>query len=330
MAVVVVPDDWDAWATWGVKAKALALGIGPLGDITHFGLSDYPLLWPSVWGFSGWCSGGWEEHWSRGWAPVFMLLTAWQIVSVLRSRTGNAALGFGAAAVFISAPAVPLIASWSYAETPMWLMTTCALGRFVRWRDSGRVRDAILCGLFAAGAALTKNEGVLCIVALAVMIALSARAGTWRSLCVYLAPAVVLYGPWLFFIRFQLGLGSHATRSLALDAVSVSRAAARFPIALSTAFRVCSDIRQWGVVIPAAILLVLWVLIRGPNRLRTELILPLTCIAGPFVSLLFHETEVGWAVGASWNRFTAAVLPFILVTGLPSAARLFRQSQRVP
>ena len=43
MSVVVVPDDWDAWAIWGAKAKVLALGWGPLKDVTAFGHPDYPL-----------------------------------------------------------------------------------------------------------------------------------------------------------------------------------------------------------------------------------------------------------------------------------------------
>jgi len=66
MSVVVVPDDWDAWAIWGSRAKLLALGHSPLIDVTKFGHTDYPLLWPSIWSFSGWCAGGWEEQWSRG------------------------------------------------------------------------------------------------------------------------------------------------------------------------------------------------------------------------------------------------------------------------
>jgi hypothetical protein len=66
MAVTSVPDDWDAWAIWGARAKVLALGNGPLEDVTWFGHADYPLLWPSLWACSGWCAGGWEEQWIRG------------------------------------------------------------------------------------------------------------------------------------------------------------------------------------------------------------------------------------------------------------------------
>ena len=58
MSVVVVPDDWDAWAIWGSKARVLAQGTGPLYDVTRFGHPDYPLLWPTIWAFSGWLTGG--------------------------------------------------------------------------------------------------------------------------------------------------------------------------------------------------------------------------------------------------------------------------------
>ena len=82
MAVIVVPDDWDAWAIWGPKAKVL-LGAGPLSDVQYFGHADYPLLWPSVWAFTGWLNQGWEEYFVRGWGAVFLGLTAWQCDSAL-------------------------------------------------------------------------------------------------------------------------------------------------------------------------------------------------------------------------------------------------------
>lgn len=326
MAIVVVPDDWDSWATWGGKAKVLAVGEGTLRDVTHFGFSDYPLLWPSIWAFSGWCSGGgWEEHWSRGWGPVFMLLTALQMLSIVRDRTKNPSLGVFAGALFVSVPAVPLIASWSYAEAPMWLMTICAFGRFLRWRDSGKLQDLALCGLFAAGVGLTKNEGVLFIIALLLAIILtrilSGRTVFIRPLAAYLVPVIVLYGPWALWTRAYLGLESHATRCLVFQTESISRMYSRFPVAVSTVFRIWCDFRQWNVVVALAFVLVVWLLIKGPARLRIELLVPVICILGPFIILLFHETEIAWAVGASWNRFTAAVLPFLLVTTVPILGR---------
>ena len=175
MAVVVVPDDWDAWATWGSKAKVLALGSGPLKDVTRFGHPDYPLLWPAVWALSGWLSSGWEECWSKGWGAVFLLLCLWEMIAAVRRQSSSLLAGCFAAALFVSVPNVPLIASWGYAEAPLWLMMTCGLSAFLRWQSDSRQADAVLAALFAAGAALTKNEGLLFALLLGLMFLSSGR-----------------------------------------------------------------------------------------------------------------------------------------------------------
>ena len=168
MSVVVVPDDWDAWAIWGAKAKVLALGRGPLTDVIYFPMPDYPLLWPAVWAFSGWCAGGWEEHWSRAWGPIFMALCAWEMGLILSRLTGRRSFGLLIGVSFLSIPMVPLLSSWSYAEAPLWLMISCCFGRLLLWKREMWDRHLMIAALFAAGAAYTKNEGlffaVVCLV----------------------------------------------------------------------------------------------------------------------------------------------------------------------
>ena len=136
MSVIVVPDDWDAWAIWGPKAKVLALGVGPLSEVIWFGHADYPLLWPAVWGLSGWSAGGWEEQWSRAWGPVFLLLCIWQMTVVTQRWSGEWTSALLPGALFASVPMVSLLASWSYAEAPFWLMSVCAFGCLLRSQDT--------------------------------------------------------------------------------------------------------------------------------------------------------------------------------------------------
>lgn len=112
MAVVVVPDDWDAWAIWGSKAKVLALGSGPLEDVTRFGHADYPLLWPTIWAFSGWLSGGWEECWSKGWGAVFLLLCVWEMRIAVSAQSGSRTAGLAG-------------------RRPLYLNPQCAAARLV-------------------------------------------------------------------------------------------------------------------------------------------------------------------------------------------------------
>ncbi len=137
MAVIVTPDDWDAWAIWGVKAKILLLGDGPVSDVTHVGHADYPLLWPLLWAFSSWFTAGWEDAWSRGWGTVLYVFVLWELAIIIYRETGRRELGLFAAALFATIPSVPLIVSWSYAETPLWLFTICCTGVLFLWRKKG-------------------------------------------------------------------------------------------------------------------------------------------------------------------------------------------------
>ena len=98
MSVVVVPDDWDAWAIWGSKARVLAQGTGPLYDVTRFGHPDYPLLWPTIWAFSGWLTGGWKECWSKGWGAVFLLFSVWEMIHIVREQGRSLTIGLLAGA----------------------------------------------------------------------------------------------------------------------------------------------------------------------------------------------------------------------------------------
>ncbi len=214
MAVIVVPDDWDAWAIWGSKAKVLALGSGPLEDVTKFGHADYPLLWPTVWAFSGWFAGGWEESWSKGWGAVFLLLCVWEMIITVQARNGSRTAGLLAAALFVSVPNVPLIASWAYAEAPLWLMMTCGLTCLLRWRsEEGRRADAVLAGLFAAAAAHTKNEGLLFAVLLGLMLLFLLFSGRRRKDALFALLAFTLCQlPWFWWT--QLHLGAAVPRSI--------------------------------------------------------------------------------------------------------------------
>jgi hypothetical protein len=326
MAFVVVPDDWDAWAQWGPKAKVLALGNGPLSDVRFFvpGSGDYPLLWPSVWAFSGWCAGGWEEQWSKGWGPLFLMLTAWQIRQVVRHVTGRGDYGLVAATVFISMPAVPLVASWAYAESPLWLMMVSALGRLMAWRLSRRASDLALGAVFAAAAAYTKNEGVL-FAALALLWVLVNCAGRipWRAAALPVLLVLVLYAPWAWYVRLNLGLSDHATQGLA-DPGGWALAVRRLGPALAQIMGIWRDLRQWNLVLPVLLAGALGLGIRGPAGIRRDLLIPMGMLAGFLAILLFHPADIQWQLGVAWSRLTiqaAVPLTVIVACGLADVQR---------
>lgn len=316
MSVVVVPDDWDAWAIWGAKAKVLALGKGPLIDVTHFGHPDYPLLWPSVWAFSGWCTGGWEEKWSRGWGAVFLLLSAWVLFLIIRRKTQSEMAGMLTAAFFLSVPMVPLLASWSYAEAPLWLMMLCGLACLVRWQESGKTCDAVLAGLFGAAAAYTKNEGVLFALLLGCWFA-AVSGKRVVSVTFFFGVFLVCYAPWIYWTRVVHDLGSHTTTGLHLSAETLRWAADRLPAAVEAIRRMWIDIRQWSIVGWGMGIAWVYLLFSPRTRNRLALLLPAFMLAAFLIIIVFHAADVAWQVGTSWNRLTVQVFPLFFVTVIP-------------
>ncbi len=314
MAVVVVPDDWDAWAMWGSKAKVLALGSGPLQDVTRFGHPDYPLLWPTVWALSGWLAGGWEECWSKGWGAVFLLLCAWEMLTAVRRQSGSLLAGFFAAALFVSVPNVPLIASWSYAEAPLWLMMTCGLSAFLRWQSDSRSADAVLAALFAAGAALTKNEGLLYALLLGLML-LGSGSGRLKAALLYLLTFAGCTAFWFWWSRLHLDLSSQAAAGLHWNAASLRHAAGRLLPAGKAIWAMWKDVRQWNLV-GFGIIFALAAMLRSRKYLR-PLCLPIVLLAGYLAIILCSSNEIYWQIGTAWNRLTVQALPLLLVLLVP-------------
>ena len=321
MAVVVVPDDWDAWAIWGAKAKVLALGLGSLRDVTFFGQPDYPLLWPAAWAFSGWCSGGWEEQWAKAWGPLCMVLCAGQLAAAIRRQTQRKDFSWLGAAMFVSVPAVPLIASWAYAEAPLWLMTVCSFGRLLRWRDSGERTDLLLAGIFAAGAAHTKNEGAAFAVLALIWLILNRKQTLMKDVCAFFAPVLLLYLPWMVWVKVSLGLGSHATAGLRLDGEHFCHAASRLPEALRLAAKTWGDIRQWSVVLVPLLAAGAWLAVRARRATRLDVALPLGMLMIYFLINVFHYADLGWQMGSSWNRLTVQALPLLCLAVISALSR---------
>lgn len=311
MAVIVIPDDWDAWAIWAAKAKVLALGVGPLADVSYFGHADYPLLWPAVWAYSGWLGGGWEELWSRGWGSVFLMLAIWELAVIIQRMTGDGWYGLLSAALFVSVPMVPLIASWSYAEAPFWLLVLCSSGCLLLL-DNGKENSALAAAaLLAVAAMYTKNEGVLFAGVMAMWLLALPGAGKVRRLVIFLGTVALCYLPWIIWTRVIMEFGSHATAGLHMDFSILARAWGRAPAMFEAILSMWGDIKQWNIVLWLALLFLIPSAFVKKSR---RWVLPALVLAGGYLFIiLFHEAEIYWQVGTSWNRLTVHFLPFLVI-----------------
>ncbi len=316
MGVTVVPNDWDAWAIWGPKARVLAQGHGPLTDVQYFGHADYPLLWPMTWAYTAWISGGWEEQWALGWGPVFMLLTAWQIAHILHQQGQSATHALLGAALFVSIPKTQQIASTGYAEPALWLMVTCAFGRILLYHHKRTLIHAALAGLFAAAAAHTKNEGLMiAMVFLAAILACHNRQSLKHGL-VYLLVLGAGMAPWMIWLKTELQAPSHSLAGLSLNPDDLSRALDRLPAALERIGVLWIQPQLWSVVLWLGLAGSLYRMITGNWTTRRLAILPWLIMAGMLTIMLFHKDDIGWQINTAWDRLTMQVLPLLLIPTL--------------
>ncbi len=314
MAVVVVPDDWDAWAIWGAKAKLLLLGSGPLVDVTKVGHADYPLLWPMLWAYSAWFSGGWEEMWSRGWGAILYALVLWEMVIVIYQSNGKIQYGLFGAALFATMPMTPLVVSWSYAETPFWLFTATGLGCLFRWRETGRLGYAGIGSLLITGAAYTKNEGMLFFCVVMLWLCTACYRNDWRAMIIFALIFLASLAPWLYWIKLYLQLGSHATDGLDFMNLDIARIVDRSNAAIDSIMTMWADVRQWGVSLFLCFFLALTAL-SGKKR-WSDFLIPFLLFTGYLAVIVLHQAEIYWQVGTAWNRLTLQVMPMLILITL--------------
>ena len=161
--------------------------------------------------------------------------------------------------------------------------------------------------------AYTKNEGVYFAVLATLWVLLLARTGRWRSVLLFLLPILALYGPWVWWMRYVLDMGSHATAGIRMDVGMIAWLLSRIGPALHGISDIWLDVRQWSIVLWMVLPLGCWVLLWGSETARRAALLPWCLLGGYLLIILLHQAEIYWQVGTAWNRLTVQVLPLLLL-----------------
>jgi hypothetical protein len=225
--------------------------------------------------------------------------------------TNRRELGLLAGALFASVPMVPLVASWSYAEAPFWLLITSCWGCLLRWMSTRRKILLVVAALLATAAAYTKNEGVLLGGIAAAWLCVMAGRDRFWSVALFLGIFALGYSPWVVWTRFVMAFGSHATVGLHLDLETLSRAGQRLPTALSAIFTMWRDVKQWNIVLWITLVFSFIGLFRREKWVF--FFMPFAALIGYLVIIVFHQAEIYWQVGTAWNRLTIHALPLLIV-----------------
>jgi hypothetical protein len=190
----------DAWTQWLSKAKVIyflgGLDAGP-GGFTQQINPDYPPLDPALEATAFRFAGRADFlavpllHWI-----VFAGFVA-AVAFLLRGRV-PAYLVWGSLAMLVLAPKLSSLVGSSLADEPLALLVGLGGLTGTLWLLDDDPRLAALCALFLGAATLTKNEGLMLSLALAVILALGARRRLGLAL---LAVPVVVDAAWRVWLR---------------------------------------------------------------------------------------------------------------------------------
>ena len=198
-------DNYDGWAMWGMKAKALfLLGWADPGLFASRGAEqlhlDYPLLIPSLDAVASRAMGGFDPRLIH---LQFLLdgVAAFAAFAALLRRRAPGWLAWPFLLALAAAPAVTGQLLTAYADIPLALLVAAGLLAAAGWLEDGAWPLLALATLFFAGAVLTKNEGVIFVAA--AYVGLLVATGRWRPLLISAAGVALALAPWQIWLHLH-------------------------------------------------------------------------------------------------------------------------------
>ncbi|HXF98266.1 MAG TPA: hypothetical protein VNJ46_06600 [Gaiellaceae bacterium] len=195
--------EWDGWAMWGMKARALALlGADPAvfasPAYAHLHL-EYPLLLPALHSLPLQAAEGYQSN------TVLLSCLAIGLAGIAALWTGLAGrvrpvLLLPFLAAYVAAPAFFVQLATGYADVPLAVFLSVGVACAARWLARDRSAWLALATLFLAAAALSKNEGLL-FAAAAYTGLLAAGSGRRRAVLASAGAVALACLPWRVFVE---------------------------------------------------------------------------------------------------------------------------------
>ena len=194
--------DWDGWAIWGFKARALYAfgGVSNPAFESHVyahHMQDYPLFVPALEATAFRAIGSVDDrlvHLQLLGLAVGFVGALW---ALLRPRVPAEVLGLSLLAI-VAAPGILDGLAANYADVPLAIFLALGLAALARWLIDPRREFLGWAALFLACAALTKNEGAL--FAGAAILAALVVASQRRKVLLVAAATFLPLVPWRIFV----------------------------------------------------------------------------------------------------------------------------------
>ena len=262
--------EYDGWAMWGMKSRAIAsLGAADPDVFASSAYSrlhlEYPLLLPSLHALPLQLVDGFPSNvvvlscfavGAAGLAAIWGLLRG-------RVRAGIL-LPFLAA--LATAPAFFGQLATGYADVPLAAFVAAGVVASGRWLLDGHRSWLALATLFLASAALTKNEGLLFGVATYAALLLAAR-GRRRAVGLSALAAGLVYAPWRAYLAINDLTPSDYDLLSSFNLPWVIRRLDRAPLAADGLFSRATDTQQFTLLVALGAAAIVAALAFGPRLL---------------------------------------------------------------
>ena len=315
--------EWDAWAMWTMKAKALIV-YGNLGvaDWIGYGHPDYPLLVPMLQSFTFRFMGSMNTevlHVEYALITLAFVATVWR---VLGGRLGAAVAAAWALYVLLL-PGLEVNVPDALGDVPVAVFASLAAFSFALWLRDRSMDWLCLYAIFGAAAVWTKNEGLSAMVMIALVgVLLSIRRPLLRNVVPPVVASVaiyVLFLPWTAWLK-QQGIGHDRNLAAGLHPTLLFRERARAFHALSDLWSQLSSIDTWFALPYLSLLLVVVALAcrRGLRVAAFSLLVPAGLLLSYVVIYTISTDPLGldWYLSTSSSRVVTSV-GLIVATLLP-------------
>ncbi|MDX6412583.1 MAG: hypothetical protein QOE91_2099 [Gaiellaceae bacterium] len=309
--------EWDGWAIWATKARALYDFGGAYGPVfTTYPPVQHPLFLPALEAIDFHALGRFDGtlvHVQLGLLGFGFAAALW---TLLRERVPAALAGLGVLAI-VSATAFVKQLSTNYADIPLALFVALGAVCLARWLAEGDATLLPAAAVFLGTATLTKPEGLL--FALAAFVAALIAGGRARLRGTLLAGGAValILLPWRIYTAVhhlknpEYSLGNAVNPTYLYD--HGDRLGAALRSVAGHAFSL-----DWGLLVPLGLAAIVVAVLAGRTRLAVFATLwTLLSFAG--VILVFWISVVPVELTLRWAAYRTVAS---LVIGLAALAPL--------
>jgi hypothetical protein len=261
---------YDAWAIWALKGHALyAFGWADpavfAGASYRFSNLDYPLLLPSLEAVGFRAMGAFDTRLLHIQFLLLLVASLAALFGVLRDRVPPVVLWLTLLALAL-APALFGQLLTAYADLPLALVFGVGVAAAGRWVITNERWALALATFCFAGTLLLKNEGSLFVLSIFIALLVAAHR-RWRALLLAAAVDLLVLLPWRIFVH------AHGLRDInyslgdSFDYEHINGRLGVGPIAFKTLAEQMLDPRQWGLLVPIFVVLVVAAFVVGARAL---------------------------------------------------------------